>query len=429
LETKFNIIHESEKEIEVTLTPEDYNESLNKEVKKLEGKIEIKGFRKGKVPQQILKRMYGDSLQYEAAEEVVQKSFAEIVKEGKINPLPGTPRIVDLKFKPAENLEYKVRYEVNPEIELKQYKNIEIEIDELSVSDAMLTEELLKLYEGHSTREQVESVDADDLMLTLDIAKILDDGSLDHNAGGKNMEVRLNNPNVNADIVANSKGKKAGDVFEFTFEDRHTHDHEDGSKEEHVVNFKYQATIVKIEKINQPEKTEALFMELSNEECKTEEELKAKIRKELQAYYNQRMDDLYLNKLEDKILNDHPFTPPASFLERYLNRLVDEEVEYRKKRKMPEAKRTEIAEAMRSRADRALRWYFIRENIVVEENLEVTPEKVREVAEKVAESTGYPVDALVQFYSGEKGYDEVKSRIFTDFLKSNNVRKLVSKAE
>lgn len=428
METKFNIIHESEKEIEVTLTPEDYTETLNKEVKKLEGKIEIKGFRKGKVPQQIIKRMYGDSLQYEAAEEVVQKSFAEIAKSGTINPLPGTPRIVDLKFKPAENLEYKVRYEVNPEIELKQYKGIKIEIDELVVSDTILAEELNKLYDGQSTREQVETVDSDDLMLTLDIAKVLDDGSLDEKAGGKGMEVRLNNQNVNADIVANSKGKKAGDVFQFTFEDRHTHDHEDGSKEEHVVNYKYQATIVKIEKILPPEKTEALFMELSNEECKTEEELKAKIKNELQAYYDQRMDDLYLNKLEDKILNDHPFTPPASFLERYLNRLVEEEIDYRKKRKMPEAKRSEIAEAMRSRAERALRWFFIREGIVVEENLEVTPEKVQEVAESVSKTTGYPVDMLVQFYSGEKGYDEVKSRIFTDFLKSNNVKKLVSKA-
>ncbi|MCC6548660.1 MAG: trigger factor [Ignavibacteriaceae bacterium] len=428
METKFNIIHESEKEIEVTLTPEDYTESLNKEVKKLEGKIEIKGFRKGKVPPQVIKRMYGESLQYEAAEEVVQKSFAEIVKGGTINPLPGTPRIVDLKFKPAEDLTYKVRYEVNPEIELKQYKGIEVEVDELVVSDSILAEELIKLYDGQSSREQVDTVDSDDLMLTLDIAKVLEDGSLDEKAGGKNMEVRLNNPNVNADIVANSQGKKAGDVFEFSFEDKHTHDHEDGSKEEHTVNFKYQAAIVKIEKINPPEKTEALFMELSNEECKTEDELREKIKKELQAYYDQRMEDLYLSKLEEKILNDYQFTPPASFLERYLNRLIEEEIEYRKKRKMPEVKRSDIAAAMRSRAERALRWFFVRENIVVEENLEVTPEKVTEVAENVSKTTGYPVDMLIQFYSGEKGFDEVKSRIFTDFLKSNNVKKLVSKA-
>lgn len=428
METKFNIIHESEKEIEVTLTPEDYNETLSKEVKKLEGKIEIKGFRKGKVPPQVVKRMYGDSLQYEAAEEVVQKSFAEIVKGGSINPLPGTPRIVDLKFKPAEDLTYKVRYEVNPEIELKQYKDIEIEVDELEVSDAIISAEINKLYDGHSTREQVDTVDSDELMLTLDIAKVLEDGSLDETSGGKGMEVRLNNPNVNADIISNSKGRKTGDVFQFAFEDKHTHDHEDGSKEEHVVNFNYQATIVKIEKVNLPEKTEELFMELSNEECRTEEELKAKIKNELQAYYDQRMEEQYLHKLEDKILSEYQFTPPASFLERYLNRLIDEEVEYRKKRKMPEAKRSDIAEAMKARAERALRWYFIRESIVVEENLEVTDEKVTEIAESVAKTTGYPVDMLIQYYGGEKGYDEVKSRIFTNFLKSNNVKKLISKA-
>lgn len=429
MEQNIKTISESEVEIEVILTPEDYKEALTSEVKKLEKKIEVKGFRKGKVPRDMIKRLYGDSLEYEAAEEVVQKSFAELVDTQVVNPIPRSPKIVDLKFKPQENLQYTVRFEVEPKFELKDYKNIEIEVEELKVTDEILGSEFTKLLDSRSTRETTDTVDSENLIITADIAKILEDGSLDGNAGGKDMEIRLDSLSVNKEIVENSKGKKAGDTFEFTFEDRHTHSHDDGKEEEHVVNYQYRATIKKIEKIIPPEKDENLFMELSNEACKTEEELKSKIRNEIQSYYDQRMDDIFLNKLEEKILSQHEFAPPATFLENYMNRLTDEEVEERKKRKMPAVDKKQIFESLRPRATRALRWFYIREAIYKAEDLQITPEKIREVAENVAKTTGYPAEILEEFYSGERGSDEIKSRVFTDYLKSVNSRKLTSPVE
>lgn len=428
MEQNIKTISESEVELEVTLTPEDYKDTLSNEVKKLEKKIEVKGFRKGKVPKDLIKRMYGDSLEYEAAEEVVQKSFAGLVDGNVVNPIPRSPKIVDLKFKPNENLTYTVRFEVEPKFELKQYKDMEIEVEDLKVTEDILDSEYTKLLDSRSTREPVEVVEGTDLIITADIAKVLDDGSLDSQSGGKDMEIRLDNKNVNKEIVEKSAGKKTGDEFEFTFEDRHTHKQEDGKEEEHVVNYRYKAAIKKIEKIVPPEKDENLFLELSNEACKTEEELKNKIRTEIQAYYDQRVDDIFLNKLEDKVLSQHEFAPPATFLENYMNRLTDEEVEERKKRKMPSLDRKQIFEAIRPRAVRALRWYYIREAIYKAENLQITPEKIQEVAENVAKTTGYPAEILVEFYSGERGQDEIKSRVFTDYLKSVNTRKFVAPA-
>ncbi|MGE5846416.1 MAG: trigger factor family protein, partial [Ignavibacteria bacterium] len=70
MEFKIIDINTSEKEVEVTLSYEEIKKDIESEVLKQTKKIQIPGFRKGKVPVTVLKRMYGDALEYEASEKV-----------------------------------------------------------------------------------------------------------------------------------------------------------------------------------------------------------------------------------------------------------------------------------------------------------------------------------------------------------------------
>ena len=87
------------------------------------------GFRKGKVPLNMIKKMYGDALEYEASEKVANSRFWDVAKEKELNPI-GQPQMTDIKFNPGEDLSFKVKFEILPELEVKDYKNLEIEIPE-----------------------------------------------------------------------------------------------------------------------------------------------------------------------------------------------------------------------------------------------------------------------------------------------------------
>ncbi len=91
MEFKVNDISQSEKEVEVTLTYDEIRNEIDAEVKKEASKIQIPGFRKGKVPKSILKQRLGDSLEFEASEKVANSRFWQLAKENNLRPI-GQPR-------------------------------------------------------------------------------------------------------------------------------------------------------------------------------------------------------------------------------------------------------------------------------------------------------------------------------------------------
>ena len=103
MEYKINDISLTEREIEISLPFDEIKTDVETEVKKQTKNIQIAGFRKGKVPPTLIKKMYGDALEYEASEKVANHQFWEIAKENHLHPI-GQPAMTDIKYKPGEDL-------------------------------------------------------------------------------------------------------------------------------------------------------------------------------------------------------------------------------------------------------------------------------------------------------------------------------------
>ena len=119
METKINVISEAENELEVSLSYDEILPEIEEAYKEERKNISMPGFRKGKVPTSMLKKMYGEAIEYKASEKIANSKFWNIVDEMGLKPI-STPQLVDIDYDFGKKLSFKIKYEVMPQIEVKR---------------------------------------------------------------------------------------------------------------------------------------------------------------------------------------------------------------------------------------------------------------------------------------------------------------------
>jgi trigger factor len=296
VELQIKEISTSEKELEITLNYDEVKNDIEAEVKKQSKSIQLPGFRKGKVPTTVLKRKFGDALEYEASEKVANTHFWKIANEKSLKPI-GQPTMTDLKFQPGEDLQFKVKYEFVPEINAVDYTDQEIEIPEFIVKDAEVEMELKNIIRSNRTFEEAEVVgDDNNFLLDVQLFRLNKDGEPENEKGEK-IEIDLTNEGVNKEIIDNSRGKKAGDTFTFGFDDERTIKNDKDEDEKVKEHFDYKVEIIGIKKLILPELDSELIKKVTKDKVSTEEELREQIKNDIQNYYNQKTEELLRGKI------------------------------------------------------------------------------------------------------------------------------------
>ena len=286
MEFKVNDISQSEKEVEVTLSYDEIRNEIDSEVKKQASKIQVPGFRKGKVPKQIIKQRFGDSLEYEASEKVANTRFWQLAKENEFKPI-GQPILIDLDFNPEKEFKFKIKFEVIPEIDVKDYTGQLIEVPDLIVKSDEVEKEIDHILRSNSTQEEADIVgDDDNYLLDVELNRIDENGQPAVDNKPEKMQIDLSNKDVHADIKSNAKGKKVGEKFKFHFHDERMVPNKEGVEEKVVDHFDYEVLILGIKKIVLPELSEEIIKKVTKDKLSTEAELRNEIEKNIQNYYD-----------------------------------------------------------------------------------------------------------------------------------------------
>jgi len=425
LEYKINDITDSEREVEVTLPYDEIKNDIKTEVKKQTKNLQIPGFRKGKVPLTMLKKMYGDALEYEASEKVANNKFWDIAKEKSLKPI-GQPQLVDIQFNPNENLSFKVRYEILPELDVNNYKELEIELPDFTVRDEDINYEIERILKANAAYEETDVVGEDkNYILNVEVQRVDKDGNPFEDSKPEVIDIDLSNEKVNTEILSNSKGKKPGESFSFSFKDEHTHKVDD-KEEKHVVEYFYNAKINSIKKINLPPLNEELIKKVTKDKLSTEEELRDGIRKDIQAYYDQRTDEILRNKLLQQIVDNNDFIPPQTMVKNVLDDLVKQQEEQIKKSGYKKFDRKSAESNLEKSAELEVKWFLIKNAIIKKENISVNYEDLQELAKKDAETTGLPEDKLINYYKTSGIQERLLDKKLFDFLKEQTKIKKVN---
>lgn len=146
IQTKITNLPESVVEIDGTLTQENLNGFKKEAMQHFADTLDIKGFRKGHIPDDVIIKTVGDlAVLEEMAERAISSNYPEILATHKIYPL-GRPEIIFTKLAIGSDVEFKIKTAVMPEVTLPDYKKIAKEIKEETVTD-VTDEEVEKVIE------------------------------------------------------------------------------------------------------------------------------------------------------------------------------------------------------------------------------------------------------------------------------------------
>ncbi len=418
MEFTLNQISDSVKEIEIKLSFDEIKDELNKEVKKRTQKLQIDGFRKGKVPQHIIKKMFGDAMEYEASEKIANNFFWYIVEKEKIRVLD-KPVMTKLDFKNGEKLDFKIKFETIPALDVKDYTNIEIELPDYQATDHEVEHEIEHILESDRQFEIVEQVgDGSNFVLETEIIRTGTDGNILENVKPERITIDLSKSTVHPDIIENSKSKKVGESFQFHFIDEKRKDTSDEQPIE-IEDFYYKVKILGIKKIVTPELNEELIKKITKDRISNVDDFKKDIKENLQKFYDQKFDELMKLKLMSEIVKRNDFTPPKVMVDSLAEQYLKNEEEFYKKNKMF-FNREETSQRILKNAENEVKWYLIRDEIIKKENITVTDEELEEDAKKESEQTGLPIEKHVNYYKSSNVFDSLLEKKLFNFLVVNN---------
>jgi trigger factor len=421
LDTKINVINDSENEFEFLLPYSEIKSDIESEVKKQINKIQIDGFRKGKAPISVIKRIYGDALDYTASEKVSSKIFYNYVKVNNI-PMLSEPVMTHIDFKPEGELNFKIKCEIIPKLENLIYKDLDIEVLNFKMKNEEVDAEISKLLNSNAEYSDSELVSDEKHQIMVNLQRIDDKGNIVEGIKQDGLKINLTDKNVNRNIVDGAMNKKVGDVFHFSFKDEHVHEH---NGEHHHEEFFYNAEIKEIKKIDLPELTDEFVKKITRDKIATVDELRDKIKKQIEEEYDRLNTQYLIGTLKSKIVEMNPFIPPYSLVEKQLDGLVKDEIEYAKKNRQKIPSANELRDQLKKRAEETVKVFIIENKIKEREQLNLSEEFIKSLAEKNAVKMGVSVETLIVHYKNDSMKDQlIYEEIYDFIIKNNNLKEI-----
>ena len=145
----------SQVQIALEASREEFAAALQKSYNKNKKRFQVPGFRRGKVPYQLVVKYYGEGVLYEdAIDEIVNPAYSQVVKENNLQVV-SRPEL-DVKEIGEDGLKYTLTVTVKPEVKLGKYEGVEVPYSKREVTDESVDAEIERMRKRNSTLENVE---------------------------------------------------------------------------------------------------------------------------------------------------------------------------------------------------------------------------------------------------------------------------------
>ncbi|KPJ54125.1 hypothetical protein AMJ39_01590 [candidate division TA06 bacterium DG_24] len=369
----------------------------------LRKRVVVPGFRKGKVPETILRARYGTAIEGEAIETVVPRAYWSALQETSLEPIT-RPSIDDVEFSSGGTLKFAARFEVVPEIEVSGYRGLRLKRQVATVGPVEVDARMELIRHMHATYENVHRPAKEgDLLLidyeTFDLGgKRLSDGKI------SNYPIELTNSPQRGEFEEGLIGSVRGEVKQLPV--RFPEDHPDSTLAGKTVRFV--VSVLEVKEKHLPPLDDEFARSVG--QFKDLAELREKVRAGLEAEEVHRQRQELVSQIVEKLLDANQFAPPKAMVERSLERIVRgarAEAE-RNGRGVDSLDEAEFTTHYRPVAEIVVRRMLLLERVADREEISATDEELdRYIAAEAARTSATPT-AFRQILESRRELDGVR---------------------
>jgi trigger factor len=401
-----NIINtaEWERELEISVDAAELAPHFEKAYEQYRKKIEIRGFRRGKAPLEMVKRMYGESIERESLDAVANEIYRKVAEEKRVKVI-GEPTLVDIDYKRGELLRFKIRYEVRPEIQLKEYKGLKIEKLIHNVTEREVESEVERLRQINRTTMDVESAVDDEHILTVDLQEVDSAGFPIVGKRNENVHLYLKDESLYPQLKQTLRNAERGKEYLAKVEVT-------SGKERHETNFLVK--VKKVEKVTLPEFNDEFVAKITKGKVTSKEQFRANVKKDLAEFWKQDSERKLQDAIVGEIIRRHDFTVPEGLVKYFLDSFIEELRQRQPSKKLPENfNEEEFRKENRAYAIYQAKWLLLKEKIISTENIAITDGDLEQLAGQESEKMGIEKARLLNYY---KASEATNSRLLSEKL-------------
>ena len=398
------------KELELEIPADEVSKAMERVAKEFARLARVPGFRPGKAPIPLIKKRFAEDIKGEVLQTLVPQRVEKAVAEQKLTPV-SQPQVDKVEYNEGQPVKFRASFEVLPEFALGNYKNLEIEMPEMQITDERVAETLAEMQQRAATFTPVEgrAVENDDFV------QVKLHGTPE--GGGDPLQADSVLCHVGAEETMepfneNLRGANAGDHKNFDVE--YPADYPDaklsGKK------FHYSVDVLGVKTKTLPEINDEFAKDVSD--AASLEELKKKIRESLEHERDHRQKELQREKVLAELVKLHAFPVPDSLVEHQMDVRLERVVRSLAQQGVdPRAVNVDWVSLRRRQEERArddVKAELVVDRIATEEQIDVTEEELQHELEHVASHGGESAEAMRARLTKQGALDRMKAKLRSD---------------
>lgn len=426
MKAKMEKIEKNLVKLEVTVEAAKFDEAIKRAYKKNVKSFNVPGFRKGKVPMNIVKKYYGIGVLLEdAINFAIDSSYGKALDENNIRPVD-YPNIDIVTAEEGKDFVYTAEVVVYPEVQLGEYKGLKVERPTYPVADEDVDNRLKEMQEKNARIESKEDGEiAKGNIAVIDFKGFIDDVAFE-GGEGKDYSLEIGSGSFIDNFEDQLVGAKVGDKVDVnvTFPENY------GREELNNKKARFEVLVKDIKVKELPELDDEFASEASEFETLAElkEDIKANLEKNNKAREEREFEDAVLKAVVENATIDVPEVMVEKEIDTMIKdleqRLQYQGLSLEQYYQFTGSDEAKTRDFMKENALNKVRTDLVLQEIIKAENIEVTEEELKEKAKEVAEmysaaNDDKMIDLLIKNQKSALEYD-VKIQKTLKFLVENN---------
>jgi len=393
--------------LEISIPVDEVENETSRVTADVQKRAKLPGFRPGKAPVSIIRKQFAGDIRQRVLENLIPKHLQKQFEAENLNVV-GQPDIKDIHFHDGEPLRFKAEFEIAPEIELNDYKGVEVPYQEPSVSDEDVDKRIQEIREQKADYRNIDPrplENGDYAVVALESVAGVEGEPVKQDE----MVLEIGGSDTLEAFSDNLRGLSPGEAKEFDV----SYPADYGSPRLAGKTVRFQATVKGIRQKELPELNDEFAQDLGD--YRNMEELREAVRKAILAQREHDAQQEAKNKIIDLLVDRHDFPVPETYVDRQIRNRVEQTLRAMASEGVdPRGLKLDwekVRESQREKAIREVKASMLLSKIAEREAIGVSREEVDREVERLARQQREPVAALQMKFEKDGTLGRIASHI------------------